>query len=103
MKNTLTIKRYINPIIKIGDNVQFHDGSSISCDTIDTDIYIVNAYPKLTGMTINLQAITGKVVEVGIDDKVLLFSSCDLVFLQDIVVELGNSKFRTSSAFVHKV
>jgi len=105
MKKSFKVAMHIDPKIKEGDYVLIHDGSGISCDvwdqTEDKPLYIVNAYPLLTGMGIDLQKITGKVIETNITNRVCI--SSDYSYLQDIVVQLGDGLFRTPSKFVHKI
>jgi len=105
MKRSITIQNRINPEIKVGDYVKLFDGSALSCDKHDNDkrpLYIVNSYRELTGMSIIIKDIPALVISTGITNKV-----CDtgdnLLYLQDIVVKIGNADFRTCSGLVEQL
>lgn len=101
-KKSFIIREYINTEIKVGDKVKFWDGSGISCDKSNKDIYIVIPYKELTRSGSKLMDIEGEVVEVGIKNRVIS-GSVDTAYLQDITVRLGSGLFRTCSKFVRPI
>ena len=102
MKNGYKIKKYIDENINEGDRVLLIDGSGLTCDNSDESIYIVCSYKELTGSSLNLKDLVGTIKEINVDDYVC--NSCsNTVYLQDIVVTIGDSDFRTCSQFLKKV
>lgn len=104
---TLTILSDIDKSIKVGDIVRLWDGSSIGIDN-HKPVYIINAYPELTGSEEILKNLDAIVVQTNIKDKVHYDSvmaglSNPIVFLQDIIIKIGNTEFRTASNMVRKV
>ena len=102
MKKSFIIKKRINPDIKVGDYVSVIDGSSFSSVLEPSRaLYIVNPYSELTGVGTVIQDIIGHVVEIKIDDA-FVQSPLDILYLQDIVVQLGTGLFRVASKHVKK-
>lgn len=101
-KNSYTIHNTINPIFKVGDKVYVYDGSAITAheyNETNKNIYIICAYPELTGSQSILRKIEAIVTEINIKDRVSV-GSCGFVYLQDIVLKIGNAKFRTNSSMI---
>ena len=107
-KLTYTIRKFINPDIKVGDRIYVIDGSGFTIVTDEVDenkidsYFIINSYPHITGIDEVLCKIIGTVVEINITDKICPRGTINC-YLQDIVVSLGNAKFRTCSDFVKKI
>lgn len=91
----------------MGDKVRLIDGSALSCvDDVNNEYYIIFAYPNKTGSTEILKNLEGTVVETGITDHVAISLTIDpisVIYLQDIVVQLGDATFRTASQLVEKI
>jgi len=104
MKKSFKLKTYINNNIKIGDKIKIIDGSGLSSTMSDDnkDYYIIFSYPDYTKSNLNLKEIIGTVVQTNITDYILI-SNNDYAYLQDIVIELGEGRFRTCSAFLKPV
>lgn len=102
MKKSIVVKTYIDPNINVGDSVVLIDGSGLSCIDSDEEIYIVFDYPELTGSDEELRNLKGVVTEVGITNYVLI-NGFNWGYVQDIVVKIGHSNFRTCSECVKKI
>jgi len=101
-KITHTINTNINPNIKVGDLVMVVDGSAFSIkntDKHDKDLYIIYAYPELTGLDIPIKHIPAIVTKTGVTDKGCI-GAVNSIYLQDIIILIGKTKFRTSSRHV---
>lgn len=92
----------IDHSIKVGDKVRITDGSALTCDESDSDVYIVYAYPKLTGSIEKLKDIEGTVIATSINNRVCS-GACDTIYLQDCIVQLGDAVFNTASGLLTKV
>lgn len=102
MKKGYKIERYIDSSIKVGDFVKMIDGSALSCDkNNESEMFIVKAYPKLTGFQGTLKELNAEVVRVGITDNICM-GVCGKVYLQDIEIRIGDTIFRTASRLVTK-
>lgn len=101
MKQSYRLLREINPKIKVGDKIKIFDGSGLTSFK-DKKVYIIFSYFDLTGLYEPLKDIEGTVLEVNVDDFVCT-SHFETAYLQDVVIELGNAKFRTMSNFIQKV
>lgn len=100
MKRSVKINFEVNTKIKVGDSIRIFDGSSLSRkDDNRRSYYIVNSYPAIIGTNDDLNEIIGSVVETNITDQIHI-SNFDWGYLQDIVIKLGDSEFRTSSRMV---
>lgn len=97
---SLEIRTLINKEIKKGDTVRLIDGSGLSHIESTEAFYIIYAYYNETGLNQALKHIDAEVLEVGVCDYCVLGAAKN-VYLQDIVIKIGNAKFRTSSKFVH--
>lgn len=106
-KHSKQIKKLIDEQIKVGDKVRLIDGSAVCCvEDADNEYYLIFAYPDKTGSTEILKDLEGTVIETGITDHVSLTLISDLlsvVYLQDIVVQIGDANFRTASQLVRKI
>ena len=79
------------------------DGSGMSLISSNAkDMYIIYAYPEITGSLLILKDIIGTVVETDIT-HIVTEDVCDRVYGVDIIVQLGNAKFYTCSKFVNKL
>jgi len=108
MKKSIKILKFIDTNIKVGSIVKLTDGSALSLITdndkkAEKNYYIVTAYPEITNSTEILKEINGYVIEANITDYCITSCSDDIIYLQDIIVQIGNAKFRTSSNMVKKV
>lgn len=108
MKKSIQLFTLINKDIKVGDKVKFTDGSSLSLKGHNdlsyyknNELYIIYAYPEITGVSDILKEIEGTVIETGITNVVCL--SDEWCYLQDCVIQLGKAQFRTASKHVIKV
>lgn len=105
--NNFTAKLYnnTNPDINPKDIIRLVDGSALTHD-IET-CYIVKAYPELTGSKEKLKNLDCTVLETGITDRICIdpffVKHAEVVYLQDILIQCGNTTFRTNSTMVHKV
>jgi acid phosphatase class B len=102
-KKSYKLAHFRNPHIKVGDEVFLIDGSALTL--LDDDkkdetknYYIVNAYPILTGSKLNLQNIKAKVITINVKNRVYI--GYFTVYVQDVIVQIGNAKFRTCSLFI---
>ena len=102
MKKSYKLSRHINSEIKVGDRIKIVDGSGLTSFK-EIDVYIIYSYLELTGSELKLKEIEGTVLETNIDNFIHPIHSLELAYLQDIVIELGNAKFRTSSNFIRKI
>jgi len=103
-KQSYKIRKFINPDIKVGNKVKLIDGSGLSVkDTEHEDVYIVFAYPVLTGSHERLKDIEAYVEEIDIEDIIIPSFGLDTAYLQDIVVKIGEGYFRTCSKFVKNI
>lgn len=103
MKKTFTIRVYKDNNLKVGDKVRLVDGSGFTSIEDNTrEVYIVVAYPNLTGSDVVLKELVAEVTEINITDKVCK-GVLDNVYLQDIVVKIGEGFFRTSSGMVKSI
>jgi len=100
-KTSLKIKKYINPHIEVGDKIKLIDGSALSHIKLKGDFYIIYSYPEITGTDALLKDIVGEVVETNIKNRGC-FGDFH-IYVQDIVISLGKTKFRTCSKFVKVV
>lgn len=100
-KRSFKIKKYINPEIMVGDKVRLTDGSALTCNKLEKDVYIANSYPEL-GIRGRLKDYDATVKEVGVTDRFCpgAFGSG---YLQDIVISINGVDFRTTSSCVTKV
>jgi len=98
---SLKIKRLIDTEIKKGDTVRLIDGSGLTHISIEQPFYIVRPYPEVTGEDKELEIIEAKVIETNITDYVTE-GVCNNCYLQDIIIKVGNAKFRTYSKSVAK-
>ena len=101
-KETKTINFCIDESIKVGDNVRFIDGSALTCEESNDNVYIVCDYPDLTNSPLTIKELVFKVKEIGINDKIAT-TIHDWCYLQDIIVSYNGVDFRTASKFVAKV
>ena len=104
MENKL--KSFINPNIKKGDIVRLIDGSGLSCDKFNEEIYIPLAYPQLTNSNEVLKDLDFEVIETKIKNRIskryeIIFSSISYVL--DIKIKYNNLILRTCSNFVKKI
>lgn len=107
-KKSHETKACYDPDIKVNDEVYLIDGSALTLITEAEDLhsttikeyFIVNSYLELTGSPLNLQAIKGTVTAININNRVTI--GYTKAYLQDIIVQIGNAKFRTCSALVSK-
>lgn len=83
----------------VGSRVGLIDGSGLTCESIDKDVYIVFPYPELTGSEFALKELAFYVVEIGVANYAAT-SVVDTAYIQDIVVQYDGCKFRTCSQFV---
>lgn len=102
-KKSYQLIHLYSPHIKVGDEVYLKDGSALtllSDDNKETkdSYYIVNSYPICTGSTLKLEEIKATVITINIKDRVTIGSVS--VYIQDIIVQIGNAQFRTCSALV---
>lgn len=100
MKQSIKLVVLKNPQIKIGDRVYLRDGSGVTPVTSNEEVYIVNAYPHLTGRDEKLMDMIGVVVAINVCEYVCRAGFNDNLYLQDVVVCLGEGLFRTCSEFV---
>ena len=98
-KKSLKLESYIDKTIMVGSRVGLIDGSGLTCESIDKDVYIVFPYPELTGSEFALKELAFYVVEIGVANYAAT-SVVDTAYIQDIVVEYDGCKFRTCSQFV---
>jgi len=99
MKNSFEIKTFKDESLKVGDKVKIWDGSGFSYigDT-DEHVAIVHSYPEMTASNEKLLDIEGEVVEIGVTNRGVMGFRC--IYLQDIVIKLGEGLFRSCSEFV---
>jgi len=99
-KRSLQLKYCFNREIQVGDKVKFKDGSGISCDGFEKDIYIIFNYEELTGSISDLKDIEFTVVSTNVSDRVVP-GVCGKAYVQDLelVSPIGKT-FRTPSGFV---
>lgn len=102
-KISTKIYKYINPAIKVGDRVKMIDGSGLSVVGVNDDVYIVYDYPHITGLRLPLEELVAEVLEIGVDDYAIASSIPSKAYLQDIVIQIGEGKFRTCSSFVSHI
>jgi hypothetical protein len=106
-KCSYKIVSYIDPNIRVGEMVRLVDGSGLSLKSDDSitfpnkNYYIVDSYPEVTGIDKVLSKIDAKVVEIGINDYVVIGVSS--VYVQDIIIQIGEAQFRTCSQFVRNI
>lgn len=101
-KESLKLEFHMNSLIEVGDHVKLTDGSGLTCELSESDVFIVFAYPELTKSVVILKELVFKVVEAGVTNYVAT-SVCKKAYIQDIVVEYNGCKFRTCSTFVKYV
>ena len=93
-------KTFINPNIKVGDKVRICDGSGLTRELDDDNhYYIINSYSHITKTDKNLKEIIATVVAININDSISI-THAGFARLQDIIIQLGDAKFRTCSQFV---
>lgn len=84
--------------LKLKQKVRVIDGSSLT--SIDDnglyDIYIVNHYPKLTGLYGELRNLDAYVVETNIKNHICS-GVCGFGYLQDVLIKIGSGLFRCNS------
>jgi len=103
MKQTFEIKTHIDKDIKKGDLVYLIDGSGLSTyETEGQELFIVRSYPKLTNSNSLLKELLFKVIETDVKTNVCM-GVLGCVRIQDIIIEINKTKFRTCSQFVKKV
>jgi len=107
-KNSISISYPKGNNVKFGDMVRLIDGSSLNLhesekDDDDTDYYIVFAYPSITGCNLNLKDIDAIVVKTDIKNHAAYGWPSQTAYIQDIVIMVGDAKFRTSSNHVAKL
>lgn len=103
MKNSIELKFRKKSDIKIGDSVFLIDGSGLtSIDCIDKSIYIVYPYPEITKDSRSLQNIEGTILEINIDNHACVYGNVT-AYVQDVIVKIGEGRFRTCSNFVSKI
>jgi hypothetical protein len=96
------IKHLINSDINVGDIVNIHDGSGLTCQNLkNTEVFIVISYKELTGTDKVLINLDFKVTKTNITDLVCNGFS-DTVYLQDVEIEYNGVKFNTFSDSLHK-
>jgi len=101
-KKSFKIKLLINSEVKVGDTVRLFDGSSLSVVGDDSrEVFIVFSYPGLTQRHELLKYLDAKVTRVGVQDRVS--QGANSLYLQDIVIKIGTTEFRTASQLVTKV
>lgn len=104
-KQSFIIYLDVDKNIKVGDVVTLIDGSALTLhedhDEPVNNFYIVFSAVEL-GFIKPLKSYKWKVVETNITDRVAS-GVCGRVYLQDIVVECNNVKFRTNSTMVSKI
>lgn len=100
-KKQFKLKSFINESIMVGDYVRLIDGSGLSVDGYDEDVYIVYGYPDITMSEKKLSEISFKVEKTGIKEAGVL-GVLEHVYVQDIELSIdGNvNTFRTCSGFV---
>lgn len=98
MKKQLRVSPLKKKQFNIGDQVRVYDGSSITSDSQE-NIYIIFAYPNLTGEREILKELTATVVETELKG---LYCEGVLgnIYQQDIKIQIGNGSFYISSAHV---
>lgn len=87
--------------LNVGDLVQLIDGSSLSAKDYGEAVYIVRAYPQLTGLQTELKNQEAIVVETGLN--LYIEGLVGSLYKQDIAIQIGNAIFYTSSALVDVV
>ena len=103
MKKKITLKKHINPSIKVGDKVRMVDGSAFSYSGKQTEsLFIVQSYPELTGLNAIIKDIDATVLAVNIDNVATLWRDSS-AYITDIKLSIGNGEFFTCSKFVEKV
>lgn len=95
------IKRCINPDIKVGDIVRVWDGSGLSCDKSEEQIYIILPYFNLTGSSEALKYLDFTVTKTNQSDHIVL-GVLDNCYLQDVAIEYNGVEFRCCSSFLTK-
>lgn len=100
-KKQLTLKQYKNPQIRKGNRVMLIDGSGLSSPKAE-NLYIVCAYPKLTGNNVKLQDLVFTVTKTDVEDKAVS-GTLDTVYKQDIEITFNRVVFYTCSEFVRAV
>ena len=103
MKQSIRINLNRNQDIKLGDTVRLCDGSSLANRDIDNRFNIVSSYESVTGLKSELKHCDAEVIEVGVYDQVSVDGFLNSGYLQDIVIQIGKSFFRTSSRHVMPV
>ena len=84
--------------LKVNQTVKLVDGSSLT--SIDAnglyDVYIVNSYPKLTGINGELKTLKALVIETNLKNHI-----CSGVigngYIQDTLIKIGDGLFRCNS------
>lgn len=103
MKKKITLKKHINPSIKVGDKVRMVDGSAFSYSGKQTEsLFITQSYPELTGLGANIEDIDATVLAVNINSVATLWGNSS-AYITDIKLSIGNGEFFTCSKFVEKV
>ena len=106
------VKTHINLAISVGDQVKLIDGSGLTLASPqhgdDGEVFIVNAYYYLTHSKKPLKELSFKVIETSVTNHILLYDSANKhiehsMYLQDILIEVNGTRFRTCSAFVQKL
>lgn len=103
MDKTVRISRHINPTIKKGDLVRLVDGSALTCCFNNEHHLIIKAYPSITGSNLLLKNMDAVVLMTGVQDVGSYYKPLDHVYIQDIIIQLGNARYRTCSRFVSLV
>lgn len=86
---------------KVGDTVRIIDGSALTCDKSETDIYIVFSYPELTGNDTELKQLDFKIKQLGINNH-FCGGVGNKIYRQDALIEYNGVEFRTNSQALFK-
>lgn len=104
MKKKITLRKLINPSIKVGDKVRMVDDSAFSYSGKQTEsLFITQSYPELTGLNANIKDIDATVLAVNINNVATLSHVIGAAYITDIKLSIGVGEFFTCSKFVEKV
>ena len=81
--------------LKVNQTVKLVDGRSLT--SIDAnglyDVYIVNSYPKLTGINGELKTLKALVIETNLKNHICSGDG----YIQDTLIKIGDGLFRCNS------
>ena len=93
-----------NNDVKVNNIVRLIDGSSLTADSnYDTDVYIIYAYPEITGLFTILKTTDAIVTKTNITSNFTEAAGDNRYYQQDIELQIGAAKFYTCSGHVTKV